>query len=164
MIKFRTQYERERVTSELGSSVVATYALCVNDDGSRELKQVGEKDLYGEIQSHKESVDIKSILTRYANGDVSALNQRVGMFIDATQFPKTYAEMYQRIQEGENFFKELPVEIRAEFNHNPMEFFSAIGTEKFSAFMDKYGKVEQAAPPDQSAAVVVDQIVSGNEE
>lgn len=162
-MKFRTQFERIKTPSVSGDRVIATYALVVDDSGKRELKQIGEKDLYGEIQSHKESVDIKNILMRYANGDVSALNQRIGVFMDATQFPKSYAEMYQRVQEGENFFNDLPLEIRSEFNHNPMEFFSSIGTERFSAFLSKYVKTPDPQPPIAVPETPVDQNNSGGE-
>lgn len=152
MLMFRTQYDRVRVASEVGTSTVPEYVLSISDEGVRELKEVGVKDIYAEIQSHAASVDIHNVLARYARGDIDALNQRVGMFLDVTQFPKTYAEMYQRILEGEQMFDSLPIDVRREFNFNPVEFFSSIGTEKFSAFMEKYGNDEPDPVPDPVSA------------
>lgn len=141
---FRSFYGNrgERFLSSSGSSVVPEYQLSIDDKGVRSLKVVGQKDLYAEIQSHKESCDVHSILKRFANGDASVLNQKLGYFADATTFPKSYAEMYQRVVDGESFFNGLPIEIRKEFNFNPVEFFSQMGTDSFNAIMSQFSNTE----------------------
>lgn len=88
-------------------------------------------NLYSEIQSHKESVDINCILERFERGDMNVLNRRSGIYLDVTDMPKSYAEMYQRIMDAEAQFKALPLNIREQFNHSPQEFFAAIGTDKW---------------------------------
>ncbi len=157
---FRSFYGNrgERFFSSSGSSVVPEYQLSIDDKGVRSLKVVGQKDLYAEIQSHKESCDIHNILMRYANGDASVLNQRLGYFADTTMFPKSYAEMYQRVVDGENFFNGLPVEIRKEFNFNPVEFFSQMGTDSFNAIMSQFSNTEpnvssEPVPPEPAVGV-----------
>lgn len=138
---FRSFYGNrgERFLSSSGSSVVPEYQLSIDEKGVRSLKVVGQKDLYAEIQSHKDSCDVHNILKRYVNGDASVLNQRLGYFADSTMFPKSYAEMYQRVVDGESFFNGLPIEVRKEFNFNPVEFFSQMGTDSFNTIMSKYG-------------------------
>lgn len=147
-LDFRSFYGNrgERFPSSSGSSVVPEYQLSIDEKGVRSLKVVGQKDLYAEIQSHKESCDVHNILMRYANGDTTALTQRLGYFADSTMFPRSYAEMYQRVVDGESFFNGLPVEIRKEFNFNPVEFFSEMGTDSFNAIMSKYSNPEPVPP------------------
>ncbi len=140
MMEFRSFYDNrgERFISDSGSGVIPEYQLSIDDKGFRSLKVVGQKDLYAEIQSHKDSCDVHNILKRFANGDVSVLDQKLGYFADATMFPKSYAEMYQRVVDGESFFNGLPVEIRKEFNFNPVEFFSQLGTDSFNTIMSQF--------------------------
>ncbi len=126
---FRTQYERIRVNSESGKGDVVTYSIAYDPDtGERYLKESGKVNLYEQIQSYKESVDIHNILERFARGDVDVVNQRQGVFMDVTEMPKTFAEMYQRIADAEALFMQLPVEKRAKFNHNPVEYLSALSS------------------------------------
>lgn len=141
---FRSFYGNrgERFFSSSGTSVVPEYQLSIDEKGVRSLKVVGQKDLYAEIQSHKESCDVHSILKRFVNGDASVLNQKLGYFADATMFPKSYAEMYQRVVDGESFFNGLPIEIRKEFNFNPVEFFSQMGTDSFNSIMSQFSNTE----------------------
>lgn len=156
---FRSFYGNrgERFLSSSGSSVVPEYQLHIDSKGVRSLKVVGQKDLYAEIQSHKDSCDVHNILKRFANGDTSVLDQRLGYFADATNFPKSYAEMYQRVVDGETFFNGLPVDIRKEFNFNPVEFFSQMGTDSFNAIMSQFSErpngVDDKAAIDEKAAI-----------
>lgn len=124
---FRTQYDRIRVNTESGKGDAVTYSIAYDPDtGERFLKETGKVNLYEQIQSYKESVDIHNILERFARGDVDVVNQRQGVFMDVTEMPKTFAEMYQRVADAEALFMQLPVEERAKFNHNPVEYLSAL--------------------------------------
>lgn len=107
-------------------------------------------NLYSEIQSHKESVDINCILERFERGDMNVLNRRTGIYLDVTDMPKSYAEMYQRIMDAEAHFKALPLDVREKFHHSPQEFFAAIGTDKWT---DVFG---QPAQKNDVAAASVD--------
>lgn len=79
-IKFQTQFQRrfeDRRTfpTQVGSPVVLTYTPEYDKQGNLQLVQDGEKDLYAEIQSHKDSTDLALILNRYFNGDPMALSR-----------------------------------------------------------------------------------------
>lgn len=146
--KFPTQFDkRERQFSEKGSRKMPVYKMKIDKDtGSRSLRKVGEDDIYSKIQSHKDSVDINYILSRYARGDVSALSKIQGTYGDFTEMPTTLAELSQRVIDAENIFYQLPLEKRAQFNHSPSEFFSQFGSEKFNAIFDIKPQKEDFQP------------------
>lgn len=162
-MEFRTIMNRERIVSNPGERFAPTYALKVDDDGVMDLRETGKVDIYGKIQTYKDSVDIHYILERFVNGDESALNAATPSFGDFTEYPTTYAEMLQRTHEAEEMFMQLPVEVRAEFNHSPGEFFSSIGSDKFNAVYDKHFKVEnnpQEVAPSVHQPVVEKEVIA----
>lgn len=132
MLKFPTMFDkRDRVYSNAGSSTKKIYKPIVRDDGVVDLVESGEESLYDFIQSWKDSVDINVIMARYANGDVEALSKVQGAFGDFTQFPKTYAEMLNRVIQGRDMFSSLPLEIREKYNHDFGQFIAAMDKPDF---------------------------------
>lgn len=132
---FRTQFDREKIASNSGDYLNPTFSPKVNDDGSIDLVETGVVDTYQEIQAWKDSCDIHAILSKYFNGDASALSKNTPLFGDFTEAPQSLAEYYQRLIDAEAAFNRLPVETRAMFNHSASEFFSSIGSEKFNNIM-----------------------------
>lgn len=127
MAKFATQFDsRDRVYAELGSRVKQLYSPMYDDQGRWYLEESGTEDLYGYIQSHKDSVDIHVLLKLYQLGDTSALQRVQGTYGDFTQAPKTFAEALNTMIAAEQYFLSLPVEARAQFNHNFNEFIAAM--------------------------------------
>lgn len=132
-MKFQTQFQRKsdcRICSEPGSGMKDTYKMHVDEDGKRELRKSGEYNLYAEIQSYKDSVSIDYILTRFMNGDDSALSRAQGIYGDFTSMPTTLAELQQRVIDAEDLFNSLPLDIRAQYNHSASEFFAQLDSEK----------------------------------
>lgn len=128
-MEFKNLYERiykepEKFKTGCGNRFHPTYALGFDDKGRKILKEKkgGRIDVYAEIQSHAASVDINNIIQRFNNGDISVLDNGKGYFVDLTQFPKTYAEMIQRMQNAENYFDSLPLEERKRFNFSFEQF------------------------------------------
>lgn len=130
-MKFRTQYDRIRTSSNKGNPMVTKYRMKVMEDGTHELVADGFYDLYADIQSHKDSTDIKVILGRYERGDFDVLNRRNGMFGDFTVFPKTMAEALQVISDSKSIFDGLDKSVRSQFNNDPNQFIAAFGSEEF---------------------------------
>ena len=122
---------KDRFLSETGSSEYPVYSPKVLENGVIELQETGKKDLYGLIQSHKDSVDIHVLLAQYKNGDMEALNKVQGFFTDVTEMPKTYAETFQRLKDAEAQFLSLPVEVRDKFGHSFERFMSTSGTKEW---------------------------------
>lgn len=152
---FDTQYMRKdkRITSEVGSRMKPTYKMHVDENGKRELKQSGEYNLYAEIQSHKDSCSIDYILSRFVNGDESALSRVQGVYGDFTEMPKTLSELSQRVIDAENLFNNLPLDIREQYNFSPSEFFAQLDSEKTRNIF---------APPKSASEAIKDQTVIEN--
>lgn len=132
MRKFPTMYdEHSRVHCNSGNAMKKVYKPIVHDDGVVDLEVAGQESLYDYIQSWKDSVDINTIMARYANGDVDALSKVQGAYGDFTQFPKTYAEMLNRVIQGKHMFASLPLEIREKYNHDFGQFIAAMDEPDF---------------------------------
>lgn len=153
---FRTQFDRERVFSDVGSRERILYAPEFDSNGHMELVETGKENIYNFIQSHKDSVDINLILKRFANGDASALSKRQGAFGDFTQLPTSYADMLNKVMRGEEYFQNLPVDVRSKFNHSFAEFMASMGTDDF---FSKLG-IERDRAPD-AVTDVVDTVTGG---
>lgn len=120
-----------RVYSQPGSGIVDVMAPVVDDDGRITLVQAGKHDLYAEIQSHADSVDIHKIIQRFKNGDISALNRRAASYMDVTDMPQNYAELLNTVIETRQYFDALDPEIRAKFGDDFGTFVESFGSEDF---------------------------------
>ena len=129
---FTTKYEkRDNQKTDHGNRIAPVYTVTSSERGTIELEVTGEKDIYAEIQSHADSVDIKNIMLRYEMGDEMALNKTKGQYIDITQLPTTFADVLKTVIDSENQFNELPLDIRKEYNFSTAEYIADIGSEKW---------------------------------
>lgn len=164
MVKARTQFDAHaRVHANPGNPEKILFTPKFDSNGAMELIEAGKEDLYASIQSHKDSCDINLILKRFARGDVSALQKRQGMFGDFTDAPSSYAEALNSMIIAEQYFNSLPLETRAQFDHNFHRFLLSLDQpdfeSKFSAGVKKpsvvAGKVrEDIGEPTPSAAPI----------
>lgn len=119
------------------------YEIQIDKKGHKTLKQVGEHDIYEEIQSFLEETKIENILARAAAGDLNTLNQRTGLYIDVTDSPKTLAEAQNAILKLGNYFDSLPTDVRAKFDNSKEKFVQEYGSEEW---LNNMGfKVSEAA-------------------
>lgn len=144
--KFRTQYDHKEVFSNPGSQYVLTYKPVYTDEGALDLVVDGKIDVYEQIQSFKESCELESILKRFQNGDVNALNQRLPYFADVTEMPDTLAGFLKLYQDAENTFAKLPADLRSQFNNSASEFFASAGSDRFNKLMGIGVSVESIEP------------------
>lgn len=154
MVRFPTQFDaRDRICTNPGTGVKQLYEARVDNNGSIDLVESGVEDLYDFIQSFKESVDINTIVKRFAAGDTDVLAKRQAHYGDFTQFPSTYAEMLDAVIRGENYFNSLPLDVRKEFNFSFAEWMSAM--DDMPEWMKKMGvsfeDPAQAAPQSTTA-------------
>lgn len=157
---FKTQYssDRPRPKSQLGTRVKVLYAPEFDDDGRMHLVESGREDLYGYIQSHRDSVDINVLLKRYQNGDVTALNRAQAFFMDTTEMPHTYAELLNRVQQGRSFFDSLPVETRARFGHDFNRFLASMDSPDFLKLVGIDVSGDGAGKPSEVVEKVVEEV------
>lgn len=158
---FVTQFRKPvRVHCNAGSPIRTTYGASYDEKGRIFLEEKGTENLYDYIQSFAESCDIHVLLKRFVNGETDVLSRAQGFYGDITEFPKTYAEMLNRVIEGENFFKELPVDVRSKFGHSYSEFLASIGSQEFFDALGMTKPVEEVAEP----TVVPDVVKEVNEQ
>lgn len=129
------QVRNERYYSNAGDPFVIKYFKTVDDKGFEVLKECGKENLYDEIQSHKDSVDIHVILARYAAGDVGALSKYQGMYGDFTKAPTSLVEVIQMVNEGERAFMDLPLSVREQFGNSLSRWLAEFGTDVWSEKM-----------------------------
>lgn len=142
-----TVFERKRFFSNAGSPIRPLYKLMVEDDGSRHLVENGSEDFSAMIESFAESTDIHVALKRFTLGDDSLINAKNGEFFDATEMPKTYAEVLQKVIDAENIFLSLPVETKQKFNNDYRQFLAQFGSDKFNeVFNIKNDDVQKNVP------------------
>lgn len=154
MPEFATQFTAHpRLISEPGSPVKQLYQPKYRDDGTWYLIEAGVHDLYAEIQSHAGSVDIHEILRRFAQGDVGALQRIQGAYGDFTQMPTTFAEALNTMLAAEQYFLGLPVETRAQFNHDYRQFIAAFDSPESLASLGLFDTPSAPTPDPNNLAV-----------
>lgn len=124
---FKTQYrDRTRFRASHGDRIHKLYGAVFDDKGRVQLEEKGEESLYDHIQSFAESVDIHVILKRFANGEVDVLSKVQGFYGDFTGLPTNYAQLLNTVNDGQQFFDSLPVDVRAKFGHSFNEFMTCL--------------------------------------
>lgn len=141
-MKFTNQFvriydQKKRVMSNLGSKEKDIYKPKYDKNGVMYLEKVGKENIYEMIQSHKDSVDIHVLLERYKNGDLDVMSRVQGIYGDFTEMPKTYAESLNAMISAENYFNELPVDVRAEFGHSFQQFLASMDKPEFLDIMSR---------------------------
>lgn len=147
-----------------GAKTEVVYRGKVERDGTINLVEDGVRDVYMDIQSHKDSCSIELALKRFALGDVSALQQRQGAYGDFTTFPRTFAEVLQVMINAESYFDSLPAEIRRNFDNDlnkflasldsPEHFASKMGIDLSSTKDVQVSGQQVAVAPNQSPEVI----------
>lgn len=143
---FRTQFERVRVCSNVGSPVHILYSPVVDKSGNFTLSESGRENIYEFIQSHKDSVDIHVLMQRFENGDASVFSRVQGSYGDFTNLPKSFAEMLNVIIAGQSYFDSLPVEERAKYDHSFEKFIASLDALKDMSMHPVEKIVENSAP------------------
>ena len=106
-----------------------------------------------QIQEHKSSVTLDSLLERYKI-DLSkkAITEISEDITDMTVMPQDALECYSMIHEAERNFEETTKEFKAEFNNNFGEYLKGFSNGKTQAIVDKYNKKLKTADTTQIPA------------
>lgn len=142
--RFNTLYDRENKgnhTSTCGCGVRPVYDyIPVGQEGRLKLVQVGEENRQGIIESWEESVDLHALLSRYFDGDASALERRQAMFADITGLPDNVHAYHDAATTAQSVFDNLPDDVRHFYGDSVQEFLQGIFT----------GHYPPASDPDHS--------------
>ncbi|WGL31250.1 internal scaffolding protein [Dipodfec virus UOA04_Rod_843] len=137
MPRFLTQYNTlapNKPVSEPGSPVKTLYGPVFDNNGVMDLQEIGRHNLYDEIQSHADSVDIHVLLKMYErDGDESIFSRIQGAYGDFTSMPKTFAEALNTMIAAEQYFNGLPVETRAKFGHSFSQFLAGMDSPSWAS-------------------------------
>lgn len=140
------QKERIRFHCAAGSRYADKHAIRIDDKGHKTLVKTGEKtDIYTKIQSHKDECDIELILQRAEVEGYEILDKRQVMEGDVTMVPKSLMEAQMMLQDMENNFNKLPLDIRREFNFNFNEYVATAGND-METWSRKMGYIKSVAP------------------
>lgn len=115
-----------------GSPLHAIYKPVVGKDGIIELEISGYENTDEKIASYEESCDIHTLIKRFNEGDLTALNKRQGMYGDFTNMPKNMAEMLQLQIDAKLAFNSLDVETKKKFDNDVNKFLATAGTEEWT--------------------------------
>lgn len=99
------------------------------ETGNIDLTEVGELDIYAEIQSHAGESDIYSLMARAEAGDLSAFSSAI--FGDFTEMPTSYAEALNVVIEAEREFYHLPQEVRDKFDNDWHKYITRAGSDEW---------------------------------
>ena len=144
--KIYKPYEEEkppRRPQHPGNRFEKQYAERYTETGHPYLVEVGEHDNYESIQSYKDECDINLILQRYASGDLSMMRADA-QYIDTSELPSSYHEMYNLVKAQEEKFNALPAAIKQKFENNFRVWASMAGTNEW---LEKMGMQETAKEP-----------------
>ena len=128
--RFNTLYDRENKgdhTSACGCGIRPLYDyIPVGEEGELQLVQVGEENRQGIIESWEESVDLHALLSRYFDGDASALERRQAMFADITGLPDNVHAYHDAVTTAQSVFDNLPDDVRHFYGDSLQEFLQGI--------------------------------------
>lgn len=132
--------------SNSGSRKKMTYGVDIDPRGDLKLYEKGEVDVYEQIQSFRNGVDIHDIVARYnMTGDPSILNIDWSLFGgDARGVPTDIRSAYTVVKEAEKVYKSLKPELAS----------------KYSSFADFLKDVHNFNPSSKKASAAVNDSVS----
>lgn len=129
-IPFRTAYsEKETTYQETGNGIEPIYGYELKN-GIKTLVQTGEKNLYEEIQSYAEDVEIETILRHCSVGDFSDFRPQ-GIYQDISEVPNNLIEARKEILKLENTWQKLPKEIKEKYGWSVERFINEAGKESW---------------------------------
>ena len=143
---FRNQFTpHERFLSAPGDPVKVTYSSKWSENGQITLVESGSINIYDEIQSHRDSVDINVLLAKYAKtGDISILNKATTQFMDVAGLPTSIVGFYNLVEEGRRLYDGLPVDEKSKYNNS------------FENWIFQYGRQLKADPDTAPVEVTPD--------
>ena len=126
---------RGRFLSSVGCTERLLYTPEMQSDGVIKLVVNGKQDIQEYIQSYYESTTLEAILTRFSNGDMSALNKYQPIYADISNAPHSLAEALQTINNSRSAFDALPVEVKRHFDNDFNRWLASAGSEEWFAGM-----------------------------
>ena len=113
------------VVPPIGDGTAAEYEE-VFENGHYYLRESGKTNLFDMVQASKEETLVYNIIARYQRGDVNALNQRVGQYMDVVGMPTNLAEAHQVMLDVQRKFESLSPDVKSKFDNDVNVFVDAV--------------------------------------
>lgn len=120
------------IEAPAGSKEATTYQTQIDENGHKVTVPIGKTNIYDRIQSSLEETKIENIIKRFTEGDISAFRQGEPLYADMTEAPKTLMEAQNMIIRITDEFNNLPVDVRAKFDHSPEKYVAMYGGEQWA--------------------------------
>lgn len=105
--------------SKENSRVIPKYAYKVDQKtGRKTVAKVGETNFYLAMQEAKADTLIYNVIDRYNRGDLSAIGENVGGYIDVVGLPNTLQGIEQARINAELAWSSLPLDVRNKYGHD----------------------------------------------
>ena len=138
-------YDPKKFVSCPGERFKIEYIGVPNEYGEINLEEVGKTDL---VEMHNRDRDLNNVnilYERFCNGDVSALSQIQGSYVDAFGLPKDLRGMYETVDRFRTAYDNLPAETRQKFSFE--EFLDNAGSEQWiKNFVPQVEKTNDTEP------------------
>lgn len=121
------------IPSPAGDGILRQYEVRIVD-GKRVISVASESSLVDKVKESFPDTLIYNILARHERGDVTALNQVSGQYMDVVGMPTTLAQAQQMLIDIRNDFDKLPQDVRKHFNNSVDEFIESVSTGKAAEF------------------------------
>lgn len=121
------------VASNPGSEVIPSYVLDYKTDGGVQLKQNGTKPIYKLIQANKVNCELSTVLEQCVHQNQLAITNQSDVesaIADFTAF-SDYADIFTGVKQLGQIWKEMPIDVREQFNSSKSAFISSISDEDF---------------------------------
>lgn len=135
-MKFPTQFDPYiSKSTDPGKAEYITYSA---DDKGNPISS-GISNIQKEIDSHRESVELATLLQRYAAGDETALHNVDGAYVDVSGVSgQSFQDIYDSVKQAEDDFNGLPSDFKKLFNNSTVEFWSQFGSDDFNKKIAQY--------------------------
>lgn len=109
------------------------------ENGQYVLKKTGKEDLHAFVQASKEETLVYNIISRYQRGDLDALNQRIGQYVDVVGMPTNLAEAHQVMLDVQRKFDSLTPDVKRKFDNDVNVFVDVVSHSTPDKLRDIFG-------------------------
>lgn len=112
--KFQSwRYSKFDSPSDSGSRFKVSYSGRYDQDGRIVLDETGKEDVYEYIQSFADDCDINIVMEQFTRtGNDELLNRAKGFYVDVSDLPDNWPEVFNIINKGKEEFAKMPVEFK----------------------------------------------------
>lgn len=139
------RYSKFESPSDSGSRTKVTYSGKYDSDGRIVLEETGVEDVYSYIQSFADDCDLNVIMEQFERSkDADLLNRAQGFYIDASELPKSWPEIFNAINYGKEQFNKMPPDFKEVYGND------------FAVFASTFDPADFVGSGFDSAPAVVD--------